>query len=49
MNGLAVSVADRGPDSLSIAVRPYFTSVRAITVNRKVARLLNVGSEACAR
>jgi len=48
MNGLAESVADRSPNSFHLG-KALLTSVRAITVNRKVARLLNVGSEACAR
>jgi hypothetical protein len=48
MNGLAESVAHRGPDSLHLG-KALLTSVRAITANREVARLLNEGSEACAR
>ena len=35
--------------TLSISVRPYSPPFRAITVNRKVAKLLNVGSDVCAR
>jgi len=48
MNGLAESVADRSPDSLQFGKGS--THLRSCDhVNRKVARLLNVGSEACAR
>jgi len=48
MNGLAESVADRGPDSLHQHAA-LLTSVRAITVNRRVAGLLKMGSQECAR
>ena len=48
MNGLAESVAHRGPASLHLG-NALISPVRAITVNRKVARLLNMGSDACAR
>ena len=48
MNGLAESVADRGPDSLHQHAA-LLTSVRAITVKRRVAGLLQMGSQECAR
>ena len=48
MNGLAESVADRGPDSLNQR-KALLTSVHAITVNRRVAGLLKMGSQECAR
>jgi len=48
MNSFAESVAQRGLDSLHLG-KALLTSVRAITVNREVARLLNEGSQACAR
>lgn len=48
MNGLAESVADRGPDSFRLG-NALLNFVRAITGDHKVARLLNVRSEACAR
>jgi len=48
MNGLAESVAHRGPDSLHLR-KALLAPFRVITVNRKVAKLLSVGSDVCAR